>query len=149
MPIDFGGMKASGIAAIAYDRLKRPMGVSTPTQVLDPRFMIAVVEEEILQNGSMRTSSRRPFRDRLRRAAGAGVDAPDAATTARACYFPRARRYGRTPTGLVLLNPDGSPPPSACRAAATTSTTSHSTAGRRIDPAKFRPSPTFRTSRCG
>jgi hypothetical protein len=49
VPVDIGGMKASGIAAIAYDRLKRRMGVSTPTRILDPRFMIAVVEEEMVK----------------------------------------------------------------------------------------------------
>ena len=49
VPIDLGGMKASGIAAIAYDRVKRKLGISTPTKVLDPRFMIAAVEDEVLR----------------------------------------------------------------------------------------------------
>jgi len=48
VPIDLGGMKASGISVLAYDRLKKLLGIGTPTRVLDPRFMIAVVEEEIL-----------------------------------------------------------------------------------------------------
>ena len=49
VPIDLGGMKASGIAVSAYDKVKRLLGVRTPTKVLDPRFMIAAVENEVLQ----------------------------------------------------------------------------------------------------
>ena len=49
VPIDLGGLKASGIAFAAYDRLKRKFGISTPTKVLDARFMLAVIEEEILR----------------------------------------------------------------------------------------------------
>jgi len=49
VPIDLGGMKASGIAVSAYDKVKRKLGIATPTKVLDPRFMIAVVEDEILR----------------------------------------------------------------------------------------------------
>jgi hypothetical protein len=48
VPIDLGGMKASGIAATAYHRLKKALGSRSPTRVLDARFMIAVVEQEIL-----------------------------------------------------------------------------------------------------
>jgi hypothetical protein len=47
VPIDLGGMKASGIAASAYHRLKKLAGINSKTKVLDPRFMIAVVEEEV------------------------------------------------------------------------------------------------------
>ncbi len=49
VPIDLGGMKASGIAATAYARLKKLLGLSGPTRVLDPRFMIAAVEQEFLR----------------------------------------------------------------------------------------------------
>jgi hypothetical protein len=42
-------MKASSIAAIAYDRLKRRFGLGSPTKVIDPRFMIAAVEDEVLR----------------------------------------------------------------------------------------------------
>ena len=49
VPIDLGGTKASGIAVMAYDKLKRMLGIATPTKVLDPRFMIAVVEDEVLR----------------------------------------------------------------------------------------------------
>jgi len=49
VPIDLGGMKASGIAVSAYDRVRRKLGFSRPTKVLDPRFMIATVDEEMLR----------------------------------------------------------------------------------------------------
>jgi uroporphyrinogen decarboxylase len=49
VPIDLGGMKASGVNAIAYHALKKRLGITTPTRILDPRFMIAVVEEEVLK----------------------------------------------------------------------------------------------------
>lgn len=49
VPIDLGGLKASGIAVSAYDKVKRKLGIQTPTKVLDPRFMIAVVEDEVLE----------------------------------------------------------------------------------------------------
>lgn len=49
VPIDLGGLKASGIACIAYDRVKRLLGIHTPTKVQDVRFMIASVEEPVLQ----------------------------------------------------------------------------------------------------
>jgi hypothetical protein len=49
VPIDLGGMKASGINALAYHALKQSLGIDTPTRILDPRFMIAVVEEQLLE----------------------------------------------------------------------------------------------------
>jgi len=49
VPIDLGAMKASSIAAIAYDKLKHRLGLTTPTKVIDPRFMIAAVEEDVLR----------------------------------------------------------------------------------------------------
>ncbi len=47
VPIDFGGMKASGIAVAAYDRLKKAHGIRSATRVQDSRFMCATVEEEV------------------------------------------------------------------------------------------------------
>jgi hypothetical protein len=49
VPIDLGALKASTISAIAYDRLKRRLGIETPTKVLDARFMTAAIETEILR----------------------------------------------------------------------------------------------------
>ncbi|MHB9024675.1 MAG: uroporphyrinogen decarboxylase family protein [Armatimonadota bacterium] len=49
VPIDLGGLKASGIASIAYDRVKKALGIDTPTRVFDARFLMAVVEEEVMR----------------------------------------------------------------------------------------------------
>jgi len=49
IPLDLGGMKASGIAASAYHRLKQKMGINTPTRITDARFMIAEVEDVVRQ----------------------------------------------------------------------------------------------------
>jgi len=82
VPIDLGGMKASGIAATAYHRLKELLGIRSPTRVLDPRFMIAEVEPEVLRRFhadvlpvdlSGIVSAVRPERDWLSRAAFDGT----------------------------------------------------------------------------
>ena len=49
MPLDLGGMKASGIGAKAYNRLKAQLGLRTPTRIWDPKFMIAAVEDEVMR----------------------------------------------------------------------------------------------------
>jgi len=49
VPVDLGGMKASGISVFAYDRLKKHLGLPGTPRVLDARFMLAVVEEEMRQ----------------------------------------------------------------------------------------------------
>ena len=49
VPIDLGGMKASGIASLAYDRLRKQLGIPGPTRVVDARFMNSVVETNMLQ----------------------------------------------------------------------------------------------------
>ncbi len=49
VPIDLGGLKASGIACSAYDRLKKQLGIDTPTSIMDARFMVALVEDAVLQ----------------------------------------------------------------------------------------------------
>ena len=48
MPIDLSGMRASGISAVLYDRLKRRMGFDTPTKTFDPLQILGEVEIEFL-----------------------------------------------------------------------------------------------------
>jgi len=48
VPIDLGGMRASGIASTAYARLKRRLGIHTPTKVIDAMQILAEVEPEVL-----------------------------------------------------------------------------------------------------
>jgi uroporphyrinogen decarboxylase len=49
VPIDLGGMKASSISVRAYNRLKATLGIQTKTRIWDPKFMIASVEEAVMQ----------------------------------------------------------------------------------------------------
>ena len=50
VPIDLGGMRASGINAVAYDRLKKRMGISSPTRIHDIMQITAEVEIEVVEN---------------------------------------------------------------------------------------------------
>lgn len=72
LPLDLGGMKASGINASAYHRVKRRIGMATPTRVSDARFMIAEVEDDFRRrfhldvtplDWSMAFNSQRPEAD--------------------------------------------------------------------------------------
>ncbi|MHB8773033.1 MAG: uroporphyrinogen decarboxylase family protein [Syntrophales bacterium] len=47
MPIDFGGTSATGIQVTAYDRLKKLLGLQTPTNVTNRRAQLVAVEEAI------------------------------------------------------------------------------------------------------
>lgn len=48
VPIDLGGMKATGIAAAAFDSVRKRLGIPGLTRVQDPRFMIAAVDQDFL-----------------------------------------------------------------------------------------------------
>ncbi len=49
VPIDLGAMKASGIGVKAYNQIKAGLGLHGSTRIWDPKFMIASVEEELMQ----------------------------------------------------------------------------------------------------
>ncbi|MDD5679278.1 MAG: uroporphyrinogen decarboxylase family protein [Kiritimatiellae bacterium] len=49
VPIDLGGMKASGIGVKAYNRIKARLGLNTKTRIWDPKFMIASVEDAVMR----------------------------------------------------------------------------------------------------
>jgi uroporphyrinogen decarboxylase len=49
MPIDFGGHRSSGIAAIAYARLRTMLGLEPrPIRVYDPIQQLAIIDEDVL-----------------------------------------------------------------------------------------------------
>ena len=50
VPLDLGAMRASGINAVVYDKLKRRLGVVTPTKVFDTMQILAEVELEVVEN---------------------------------------------------------------------------------------------------
>ena len=49
VPIDLGGMRASGINAVVYDQLKRRMGINSPTRIHDTMQVLAEVELEVVE----------------------------------------------------------------------------------------------------
>jgi uroporphyrinogen decarboxylase len=49
VPIDLGAMKASTIGVKAYNQIKARLGIRTNTRIWDPKFMIASVEEEVME----------------------------------------------------------------------------------------------------
>jgi len=50
VPIDFSGHRSSGIAAIAYAKLRRFLGLKpAPIRVYDPVQQLAIVDEEVLE----------------------------------------------------------------------------------------------------
>ena len=49
VPIDFGGHRSSGIAAIAYRKLREAMGLpDRPTRVYDPLQQLAIIDDDVL-----------------------------------------------------------------------------------------------------
>lgn len=49
VPIDFGGHRSSGIAAIAYARLRRHLGLEPrPVRVYDPIQQLAIIDDDVL-----------------------------------------------------------------------------------------------------
>ena len=53
VPIDLGGLKASGIAVETYDRVSRRLDLGTTPRVADTLAMIAVVEEPVRKHFSL------------------------------------------------------------------------------------------------
>lgn len=49
LPIDFGGHRSSGIAAIAYAKLRKALGLTDrPVRVYDPIQQLAIIDEDVL-----------------------------------------------------------------------------------------------------
>lgn len=49
IPIDLGGIRASGINAVVYDKLKKRMGINSPTKIHDTMQILAEVELDVLE----------------------------------------------------------------------------------------------------
>jgi len=109
VPIDLGGMKASGIAVSAYNRLKRHLGLSSRTKVLDPRFMIAVVEEEIRRRFHIDVIPIE-VESALWWAEAEEKWVPKRLFDSSEVFFPPATKIKEEANGdWILCNPDGSP----------------------------------------
>ena len=140
VPIDLGGMKASAIAASAYAGLKRELGLSGPTRVWDPRFMIALVEDSVRRRFHLDVLpldwSSAFFQER-----------PDADWPARKLFdgtdvlLPPGTRIAEQADGsLMLLAADGTPTPFRMpKDGHYFDDCSFDPPGERIDPSAFRP----------
>lgn len=139
VPIDLGGCKASTIAAIAYDKLKRKLGLATPTRVIDARFMIAALEDEVLRrlhvdvvplDLSCVLPMSRPNKEWIPRQLFDGTKV----------LFPSGTRIGEDAAGnWLLLNEDGSPTSFQMPKGGYYFDDVSFNQGDRIDPKKFRP----------
>ncbi len=49
IPIDLGALRASGINAVVYDKLKKRMGIQTPTKIHDTMQILAEIEIDVLE----------------------------------------------------------------------------------------------------
>jgi len=47
VPIDLGGIRASGINAVVYDKLKKRMGIESPTRIHDTMQILAELDMEV------------------------------------------------------------------------------------------------------
>ena len=109
VPIDLGSMTASGIASIAYDKMKRRLGISTRTKLSNPCSMFAVVEDEVLRRLHIDVvpldlpiilGMVRPDREWVPRRLFDGTDV---------LFPPGTSIAEQADGGWILLNADGSP----------------------------------------
>ena len=98
-------MKASTIAAITYDQLKRRLGITTPTKVIDARFMIAAVEDEVLLRLHVDVV-RLDLSACAAGAAGQRVDGRAASSTAPTCFSAGHRGSPDGEGNWILLDAD-------------------------------------------
>lgn len=139
VPIDLGGLKASGIAAIAYDRVKKRLGLDTPTKIMDARFMIAVVEEAMLRrlhadvmpiDVTTIPAYARPRQEWLPKTLYDGTDV---------LFMPDTRIVEDAEKSWILQNADGSPSPYKMPYGGHYFDDTSFDRGGGIDPAKFAP----------
>ena len=111
VPVDLGGMKASGIAVEAYLRVCKRLGIKGLPKICDSRFMTAWVEEPVLKTFrvdvapldlSMVASQMAPVSRWIPRKLFSGSEV----------LFPPGTSIREEPDGAWnLLNPDGSATP--------------------------------------
>ena len=109
VPIDLGGIRASGINAVVYDQLKQRMGINTPTKIHDSMQILAELELVVLDRlhvdvvpleGASATWARQEASQGVKRRLFCGLEV----------YFPPKTRITEEPDGSwVLRNPAGEP----------------------------------------
>ena len=140
VPIDLGGMKASGIGVKAYNRVKAALGINTRSRIWDPKFMIACVEEDVMRRFRLDVLP-------LDISSAAYEARPDSEWQPATLYdgaeglLPPGTNIGRDPEGQWMLLDQGRKPTSfrMPRGGYYFDDISFNEPGAVIDPAAFRP----------
>jgi uroporphyrinogen decarboxylase len=141
IPMDLGGMRASGINAILYDRLKRRLGFSTPTKVQGTLDVLAVVEPEVLEALHLDVlpveASLAAWDDAdVRQGVGHNLYGD------RPVWFPPQTNVTREADGWLLRNASGEPYARMPKDGFYFDYIKPPMGGGGIDPSRFKPSPT-------
>ena len=142
IPIDLGAMRASSINAVLYDRLKRKMGLATPTKVNGTLDVLAELEPAVLARFRVDVL---PLEANLSawNEADASAGVRQAIYGGATVYFPPQTNITREPGGDWLLRDSAGKPFARMPAEGYYFDAIEGTmAGGSIDPAKYRPSPT-------
>ncbi|MGQ9663613.1 MAG: hypothetical protein ACUVWX_14975 [Kiritimatiellia bacterium] len=139
IPIDLGGMKASGMAVTTYYRVKQLLGMNSSTRVWDARFMLALVEDEFRARFGIDTvpldwssvfDQVQLDREWVPRRTFDGIET----------LFPPKTRIAEEHDGSwVLLRPDGTPTTYRMPKGGYYFDDLSFNRGDRIDPTRFRP----------
>ena len=139
VPIDLGGLKASGIAVETYDRLRRHLGLDGTPRVADSPGMIAVVEEAVRKRFSVDVAPvdlsmvpglMTPREQWVPRRLFSGTDV---------LFSPHTRIREEADGSWVLLNADGAPTSFHMPKDGYYFDDVSINRGKGIDPGKFRP----------
>ncbi len=139
VPIDLGAMRASGISAALYAKLKRRMGIDSPTKILDSMQVLAEIEPEVLNRLHVDIVALD-----VSTARWAGQDALDGVETrlfdGTTVYFPPQTNITEEDDGSRRLRrPDGSAYARMPKDGLYFDFIRPAMSGRRIDPDAFRP----------
>jgi len=139
VPIDLGGIRASGINAVVYDQLKQRMGINTPTKIHDSMQILAELELVVLDRlhvdvvpleGASATWARQEASQGVKRRLFCGLEV----------YFPPKTHITEEPDGSwVLRNPAGEPYARMPKNGFYFDFLRPTMAARRIVPSAFRP----------
>ena len=140
VPIDLGSIRASGISAVVYARLKERMGIDTPTKVHDPMQILAELEPEVLDRLQVDVAPLEPqTTDWATQDASEGVE--ETLRDGTRVFFPPDTELTREPGGEWLLRrPDGKPYACMPTGGFYFDFVRPTMSGRRIDPGAFQPS---------
>jgi uroporphyrinogen decarboxylase len=102
VPIDLGGIRASGINAVVYDKLKKRMGLDSPTRIHDSMQILAELEMEVIDHLHVDVLPLEPMT-----AEWARQDASQGVRKTLFCgldvYFPPGTRIGERQDGSWIL----------------------------------------------